>query len=650
MAKLTSLLVAHGEKIVLGGIVVIALLVVGLATPWSWYPKFPGVVRAEVVENREFLEDSTWSEDEQARFVAAADVRELAKGVLEPMTVATIKYDDPFWWPVIPRDLPAGEPGWKPVKQLIADAGRAILALGPHPDTLEEIDLERAEAARLAALEQRPTTNLDGPTPRGANGLDPSGLSDPAAVDPLTGEPLGGEPLEFDPLTGEPIGVGGGIESNLSPDKYRPFVSIRGVFPLKEQLEAIRDALHVATLGQAFENLVFLDFELQRQQALDTPDPWSGEWEPVDIEVAKDILLRSTAFDFDEAKAGVSEDVFTMPLPGRLSGAWGPRATHPAFSEETVDKQRTEIEKWLTKKLLQWEKEHAEDMKEVERVLPGGFTTVQNGTGDVLRGAANNKKLLQDILAELQQDLPVGLDFQVTPQMVEQLLSQEQNELLFRFIDFDVKPANLYRYRVRLKVLNPNFNRAIDQIESPSVARGETRWTEWSEPTESVFVPADTRFFVADVDGRDDRFRPAATIPVYDWHADNGTPVRAAFRVEPGGAIGGTARTPLIDAAAGRTEPAEVDFDTGRLLVGVDAAPDRLDREHRELLGLNPRDFSLPEPILLVNRYGEFDVRGFDEQRADFLRAESTRREWLTAYPQGGTNPEEYLDEEFLIE
>ncbi|MEM7812045.1 MAG: hypothetical protein AAF532_11255 [Planctomycetota bacterium] len=630
MQKIKAILISHGEKIGFGLIGLLALLVVAVGTSWSWYPKYPQEFVNEVDRNRDLLLASTWPVEEQERFADETDMREAAEHVLDPMEIAAIAYpnEDGFVWPVIPRDKPADEPAWLPVRALVADAGRAILALGPHPDTVEDLDLERAELARVQAV-KIDETNLDGPTPRddAAAGIDGNDF-DPsldAGFDPVTGEPIG-------PETGELYGTSVANAENLSEDKYRPFVAVRGIFPLKEQLEALRDAMGLGTLAVAYENLVFLDFELERQQAVAGPDAWTGPWEPVDIEVARDVLIRSTTFDADTTKAAASEAVFTMPLPGRLSGSWGFRASHPAFSEESVDARRAQIEAWLTQKLLEYEKAHAEELKQFDDFRQGGFSTVQSGTGEIRQSAGLNKQLIRDIVGELQQDLPRGLDLEVTPAMVEQMLDQEQSELLFRYIDFDVRPGNLYRYRVRLKLFNPNFGRPVDTIRDASVARGKNRFSDWSEPTDPTFVEPDTEYFIADVDGRDDRFIPSATIPVYDWHADHGTPLRGEFRVEPGGTIGGVTRTQVIDVALGTATAAEIEIDSGELLVDVVGSPERLDRKHREVLGIEPREFDLPEVLLVVDEFGDLGVRGFQEDIDRRRAVEATRKEWLAAY------------------
>jgi hypothetical protein len=69
----------------------------------------------------------------------------------------------------------------------------------------------------------------------------------------------------------------------------------------------------------------------------------------------------------------------------------------------------------------------------------------------------------------------------------EQADEPARTDLLLRYLDFTVKPANCYRYRVRLVWKNPNYGRQADVI-APFVAEGQYRYTDWSEPSPVVRV------------------------------------------------------------------------------------------------------------------------------------------------------------------
>jgi hypothetical protein len=70
--------------------------------------------------------------------------------------------------------------------------------------------------------------------------------------------------------------------------------------------------------------------------------------------------------------------------------------------------------------------------------------------------------------------------------------------LLFRFLDFNVEPTKHYRYRVKLIIANPNYKLDQSHLETPELAQGETRETEWSKPSDPVFVPVLEHYFAGE--------------------------------------------------------------------------------------------------------------------------------------------------------
>ena len=60
---------------------------------------------------------------------------------------------------------------------------------------------------------------------------------------------------------------------------------------------------------------------------------------------------------------------------------------------------------------------------------------------------------------------------------------------LFRFFDFSAQPGKSYRYRVRLVLRNPNHNVPAQYLTNAQLAKGETRVSPWSEPSDIVTIP-----------------------------------------------------------------------------------------------------------------------------------------------------------------
>ena len=70
---------------------------------------------------------------------------------------------------------------------------------------------------------------------------------------------------------------------------------------------------------------------------------------------------------------------------------------------------------------------------------------------------------------------------------------------LFRFFDFTVEPGKHYRYRVRLMLTNPNYGLSARYLETEELAKERLIETDWSDPTEIISVPRDSRLLAGPV-------------------------------------------------------------------------------------------------------------------------------------------------------
>lgn len=95
---------------------------------------------------------------------------------------------------------------------------------------------------------------------------------------------------------------------------------------------------------------------------------------------------------------------------------------------------------------------------------------------------------------------------------------------LFRFFDFDVKPGKRYRYRVKPVLKNPNFGLPEQYVIAEKLS--ENRYIEpdgWSDPSETVAVPYDSRLVAGPV-------KAPATI----FHEPSADVVTVTLRMEDG--------------------------------------------------------------------------------------------------------------------
>ncbi len=69
---------------------------------------------------------------------------------------------------------------------------------------------------------------------------------------------------------------------------------------------------------------------------------------------------------------------------------------------------------------------------------------------------------------------------------------------LFRFFDYTVEHNKTYRYRVKLALNNPNKGVVKRFLKKPELAEGETRETDWSDPSDLVTTPPDFYILASD--------------------------------------------------------------------------------------------------------------------------------------------------------
>jgi len=107
---------------------------------------------------------------------------------------------------------------------------------------------------------------------------------------------------------------------------------------------------------------------------------------------------------------------------------------------------------------------------------------------------------------------------------------------LFRFIDFNVEPGKMYRYRVQIWFVNPNEgvpDRYLSQDLREQKQRGE--WKKYiasplSDASEAVFVPRDDRLLAVSASSSPQVDRePTATILAIHWDQQTGTEVADEF-------------------------------------------------------------------------------------------------------------------------
>jgi len=181
-----------------------------------------------------------------------------------------------------------------------------------------------------------------------------------------------------------------------------------------------------------------------------------------------------------------------------------------------------------------------------------------------------------------------------------------------RFIDYTVEPEHTYQYRLKVVVENPNFDR-LDTI-TEDLAKEKTLTSDnWSEPTNPVFVPTDTEYFVLErVKSREE-----AKLQVHKWPSEIGDWQLSDFFIKPGDPIGAEVPDYKMVDWDDKQSKTRFDFSTQDLLLDVTGG------DKSFTFNIDGRDvgFSekLPAEIFVIDRLGELATRNedFDKYNAD---------------------------------
>lgn len=444
------------------------------------------------------------------------------------------------------------------------------------------------------------------------------------------------------------------------------FASVRAVFPLKEQIRRYQDATNAKSFDIASMNFEVIDFNLERQEQVDKAGTWS-DWQAVDIQTAVDVLSESMPPEPDLVSGAVTNSVITMPLPPLIYGNWKKHASHPKINEFVLDEEQMKLEIEYQTKILEQLRDSKKNTETKPRREKGGFSSVigdsrtlqsellggsayggaggygyggsGSGSGSSYPGMGSGspggggflgmpgasagppgypgapgagrpgaKGKQEDPLKKLLDAAEKGEQGKALREFIEKRVRADGELLLFRYFDFSVEPGKTYRYRVRLVLNNPNYGRLPSEANGEAqVVEGETRTTEWSEPTPPVSIERDVYYFVKDVDTKRNKTR----VSVYQWDTKLGTTVNADLDLYPGQHVAGVAKTSVIDPAKNKMEDKNYDFKSSDVFVDTrsDVSLDRAFHEGLEIPQGNTQELLLPEQLLVVDsNTGELSV------------------------------------------
>lgn len=551
--NIKALFINHFEKMIFGMFGLIVLVVLAKTT-WGRYPDTP----EQLMQNVKKVKDSI-SSPENAWPDAAAykivDYSEQARMLFSPIAIDRYDFSIPLFFPLHQIDEPRREPIFEPVQSLTAKAGLVTLSIRVGPDPATTTD-----DADSAAPDNAPTTedpefkvraSATGGPLAGGPGATATSAAEQNAMRGGRGVGLFGkrkrEEEEDMGHAGSPMmGMGASpspMAAGVSARGVR-VVSVRGVFPLKKQLENYARALHI-TEAEAARGFEIADFVLERQKAQRGPHPWkNSEWETVNIESAASVLLEASEIDReDPVPVAMKDIVITMDLPARLIGVWGDFATHERIKDELLKEEDLKNQNLLLDSLDQTANESKLNVgaKSTRRGLAAIQTDVRGMVGQVRSNQQVNQRMAKNLGNARQRFGMPGARGGANDEM-DAMANKEfdrlftsKSYLLFRYLDFDVQSDYAYRYRVRLKIRNPNYGIAPELLggADPAIANGPERDSPLSNISDAAVVPSTVNYFLEDV-GRDPyreekiRFSESnavAQLSVFDWDTSFGTVV-----------------------------------------------------------------------------------------------------------------------------
>jgi len=623
----------HGEKLAIA-IVGLLLLFVLWSTKWSQpVAKAPTELIDQATTTEEKIKKQPWPESEGKVLNTGADLNAKAVAMLNPLEFAPWTLPVAMNKPYHPDRTLITKPKWLAVHDLVANAQDVDLEMDPKVARLDEgfkklkkEDTSKAEKAKKAEQEKKEkeaeektevpedlkrNSDIGGSGGLGGLGGMGGGLGRGGTMGGMgRGKRSKGGENERIPN----IGRGKGRKSRKPGDDtpvvktdskpvQKPIgrgyhvVSVRGIFPLREQVaELVRAMGNGITPHDAQELIQMHDFKLERQTAKPGPDPWSGPWEPVDREATLE-MFRNDIYSFapEPVADSIIDNHICMPLPIRLIGDWGRLATHQLVKEFTLSPDEVDAQVEYQRKIIK--KMQEEDQKKHKGDDTGGFSQFTRNPRKVQRRASspsgedaeNSKPIQQQILEELEKapkDRPS--DEQINSKLADYIAkhaSPQDHLLLFRYVDFNVEPGKIYRYRVRLEVDNPFLNRHAEEVSDPSLIEKKFWDTEVSEPTKPVYVPEPAHFYVMHVVGDAGRSSlPWAKVDLYQWFASTGTVVNKELIATIGQLVGGLHLAKVLNPADNTDDTEKVPFVTNDALVDVAAGFSLDPGLHRDLI------------------------------------------------------------------
>jgi hypothetical protein len=138
---------------------------------------------------------------------------------------------------------------------------------------------------------------------------------------------------------------------------------------------------------------------------------------------------------------------------------------------------------------------------------------------------------------------------------------------MIRGLDFTAKPDTEYRYRVRIVVFNPNYNRDDVSPEAGKLKKQMYLFGPWSEPTDEVTMPPDVSPYAMGTMPMGPKSDLKVNFQVVRFDEVDGVSVPHRFASSPGEVIGEVSSVDIPTSEGTGAKAKRVDFNTHSIVL-----------------------------------------------------------------------------------
>ena len=381
---------------------------------------------------------------------------------------------------------------------------------------------------------------------------------------------------------------------------YR-WVVVTGLFDYEKQRAAFARSLKL-DFASAYPDFVRLEVQKRR---LGRDGAW-GEWEPVDREKNLEILENVPEIDKERTIEAARLKPLVDELPFLKSGSY--RGVHHLAL--LTEAERAALKKPAAAAAANSARVPGSSSDMMARMAAMG--------GGARPTAGRDPGSMAADMARMAAMARVGPSSRSpgTPQSNEDLNFPRSDapKLMVRMLDFDVEPEATYRYRARVVVHNPNYNK-VDDVALGVDTRTKELEGPWSDPTPAVTVPADVATYaIAKAKVAPSNRGDEVDFQVATWNSKDGQTIVDKFPAGPGQIIGKLEKARVPDPETNKIKTTQIDFISRQLVLDTEGGS----RNVGQQLGLKPgEELEVPAMAVVMRPDGSLVVRNQSRDQRD---------------------------------